>query len=115
MAWWYLFFASLMEMGWIYSLKYLDFQKLKKAASFTEAMHAGFPFLGYIAFGLANIYFFSLAMKKIPASTAFAVWTVIALAGIKLIDMWVLREPSKASDYFFLLLAIIAIAGLKKS
>lgn len=115
MAWWYLFVASLMEMGWIYSLKYLDFQKLKKISSWTEIMTVGAPLIGYITFGVANIYFFSMAMKKIPASTAFAVWTVIALAGIKLIDMWVLREPSKNSDYFFLLLAIIAIAGLKKN
>jgi quaternary ammonium compound-resistance protein SugE len=33
------------------------------------------PFIGYILFGLANIYLFSLAIKALPTATAFAVWT----------------------------------------
>ena len=44
------------------------------------------PFVGYILFGLANIYLFSLAIKQIPTATAFAVWTAITLIFIKIAE-----------------------------
>ncbi len=115
MAWLFLFIASIMEIGWMYSLKFIDLTALKKLSFTSESFIMVLPLLGYIIFGIANIYFFSLALKVIPTATAFAVWTVTALAGIKLIDIWLLKEPYKVSDYFFLLLAIIAIVGLKRN
>lgn len=115
MAWVFLFIASVMEVGWMYSLKFIDFAALKRFSFTVEFITVALPLIGYILFGLANIYFFSLALKTIPTATAFAIWTVTALAGIKLIDIWFFKEPSKISDYFFLLLAIISIVGLKKN
>ncbi len=44
------------------------------------------PLAGYLLFGLANVYFFSLAIKQIPTATAFAVWTGVSLVLIKLAD-----------------------------
>lgn len=73
------------------------------------------PLMGYIGFGLANIYFFSLAMKQIPASTAFAIWMGVILAGVKMIEVFLFKEAIKPMDYVYLALILIAIVGLKKS
>jgi len=114
-AWLFLLIASIMEMGWIFSLKFLSMDAIRKVSWSETYLKSALPLLGYIAFGLGNIYFFSLALKKIPMSTAFAIWTVTVLIGVKLVDTWILKEPSKASDYFFMFLALVAILGLKRN
>ena len=120
MAWIYLFIASLFEIAWTFSLKFMDFKKIKAirwAVFFNEGenMRALAPLLGYIVFGLGNIYFFSLAMKQIPASTAMAVWLGVALVGVKLIDIMLFKEPFHYSQLFFFLLILVGIIGLKRS
>jgi quaternary ammonium compound-resistance protein SugE len=71
------------------------------------------PLLGYIVFGLGNIYFFSLAMREIPASTAFAVWMALALVFTKVIDVAVFQQPYNMQQVIFTLVILIGIAGLK--
>jgi multidrug transporter EmrE-like cation transporter len=121
MHWLYLFIASLFEIGWIFSLKKLSFTEIRKISFQAIAQHPTdnlvvlFPLLGYIGFGLANIYFFSLAMKQIPASTAFAIWMGVTLAGVKLIEVFYFKDAIKPMDYLYLGLILIAIIGLKKS
>jgi quaternary ammonium compound-resistance protein SugE len=121
MEWLYLIIASILEVGWIFSLKKINFHAIK-GISFhlftekpTESIGTLLPLVGYAVFGLGNIYFFSLAMKKIPASTAFAVWMAITLAGVKAIEVVFFKEPIKMTDYLFLALLVIAIMGLKKN
>lgn len=121
MQWLYLFIASLFEIGWIFSLKKLSFAEIKKISFQAIAQHPTdnlvilLPLLGYIGFGLANIYFFSLAMKQIPASTAFAIWMGVTLAGVKLIEVVFFKEAIKSMDFLYLTLILVAIIGLKKS
>jgi quaternary ammonium compound-resistance protein SugE len=121
MQWLYLFIASLFEIGWIFSLRKLSFAEIKKISLQaitqhpTENLIVLLPLLGYISFGLANIYFFSLAMKHIPASTAFAIWMGLTLAGVKVIEVFLFKEAIKPMDYIYLGLILIAIIGLKKS
>lgn len=121
MQWLYLFIASLFEIGWIFSLRKLSFAEIKKISFHAIAQHPTdnliilLPLLGYIGFGLANIYFFSLAMKQIPASTAFAIWMGVTLAGVKLIEVSFFKEAIKPMDYVYLGLILVAIVGLKKS
>jgi multidrug transporter EmrE-like cation transporter len=121
MQWLYLFIASLFEIGWIFSLKKLSFTEIKKISFLAITQHPTdnliilLPLLGYIGFGLANIYFFSLAMKQIPASTAFAIWMGVTLAGVKLIEVFYFKDANKPMDYLYLGLILIAIIGLKKS
>jgi multidrug transporter EmrE-like cation transporter len=120
MQWLYLFIASLFEIGWIFSLKKLSFAEIKKISFQAMAQHptdnllALLPLLGYIGFGLGNIYFFSLAMKQIPASTAFAIWMGVTLAGVKLIEVLLFKEAIKPIDFLYLGLILVAIIGLKK-
>lgn len=120
MQWLYLFIASLFEIGWIFSLKKLSFAEIKKISLQAIAQHPSdslaiiLPLIGYIGFGLANIYFFSLAMKQIPASTAFAIWMGVTLVGVKLIEVILLKEAIKPIDFLYLGLILVAIIGLKK-
>jgi quaternary ammonium compound-resistance protein SugE len=71
------------------------------------------PLLGYIFFGLGNIYFFSLAMKDIPASTAFAVWMALALIFTKVVDVVIFQQPYNLQQIVFTILILIGIVGMK--
>ena len=73
------------------------------------------PVLGYVLFGIGNIIFFSMAMKKIPPSTAFAVWLGVAMAAAKLIDVTVFKQPYSFTQIFFILLILAGVLGLKMS
>jgi quaternary ammonium compound-resistance protein SugE len=121
MEWLYLVIASVLEVGWIFSLKELSFAAIRKLSihSFFEQPLESFwcilPLIGYIILGLGNIYFFSLAMKQISASTAFAIWMAITLAGVKFIEVLFYKESIRPSDYIFLTLLLVAIIGLKKN
>jgi quaternary ammonium compound-resistance protein SugE len=121
MAWIYLFVASLFEIAWTFSLKFMDFKQITaiKYLRFFEATVDNLKILaplgGYIAFGIANVVFFSLAIKQIPISTAMAVWVGVALIGVKLVDMLVFKEAYNFSQFFFFGLILVGVIGLKAS
>lgn len=117
-GWLYLMLASLMEMAWMISLKYLDFKAIKKIQwSFFFTERDGFltllPLIAYILFGLGNVVFFSSATKSIPLATAFAVWLGVALVGTVLIDILYFRESYSLQQLLFLTMIIIGVVGLK--
>jgi quaternary ammonium compound-resistance protein SugE len=119
MAWLYLFAASLFEMAWTFSLRFMSVKKLK-------ALHwRGFfnqpggwtvvwPFLGYIVFGLANVWCISQAMKDIPASTALAVWMGTALVGVKLVEILYMKMPYDGWQFLYIGFILIGVVGLKR-
>jgi quaternary ammonium compound-resistance protein SugE len=117
-AWVYLFIASCFEVCWIYSLKVLDMKKIAQISPstiFSDIKHweALLPLLGYIAFGLGNIYFFSQSMKTIPASTAFAVWMGLALIFSKAVGILVFKEAFNTQQLVFTAIVLVGIIGLK--
>jgi quaternary ammonium compound-resistance protein SugE len=71
------------------------------------------PFLGYIIFGIGNIYFFSLALKKIPTATAFAVWTAVAIILMKITEMLFFKGKIAFMEILFMFLITTGIVGLK--
>jgi quaternary ammonium compound-resistance protein SugE len=71
------------------------------------------PFIGYILFGLANIYLFSLAIKQLPTATAFAVWTATTLIFIKVAELLFFHQRISWIEVFFMLLIMVGIMGLK--
>jgi len=71
------------------------------------------PFAGYLVFGLANIYLFSLAIKQIPTATAFTVWTAVTLILIKIAETAFFNQRISWIEVFFLMLIMIGIIGLK--
>ena len=120
MAWIYLIVASLFEICWIYSLKYLEFKKLIKTNFVTifttkEGLLLLLPLILYVLFGLGNIIFFSKAMDKISPSVAYAVWTAVALVGIKIVDVVWFKETLTLLNVFYFLLILVGIIGLKVS
>lgn len=120
MSWLCIFVASVFEVCWIYSLKYLEFKKLIKTNIIQLfATKDGFflllPAILYVAFGVGNIVFFSKAMEKIPASVAFAVWMSVALVGVKVVDVVILKESFSYLNLFFFLLILVGIIGIKLS
>ena len=118
MAWLYLFIAALFESAWTFSLKFMRFGDLK-TLRFTnfyktaEGLPIFLPFLGYILFGIGNIYFFSLAIKQVPTATAYAVWTAVTLVLIKLAEVLFFKQRVSFFEIFFMLLIMTGIMGLK--
>ena len=119
-AWLYLLLASVMEVCWNYSLKYTSVAKIR-AIDWSQlfADSAGImtllPAIGYVAFGVGNVFFFSKALNVIPASTAFAIWMGMALVGIKIVDTLVLKEAFQWVQVFYIGCILVGIIGLKRT
>jgi quaternary ammonium compound-resistance protein SugE len=116
--WIYILIAAVFEACWVYSLKFLSMKAIGSIQVSTMLSDAApwktiSPLVGYIVFGLCNIYFFSMAMKGIPASTAFAVWMALALIFSKLLDVFVFSEPYNLQQIFFTGILLVGIIGLK--
>lgn len=116
-AWIYLIIASVFEVAWIYSVKFMRFEELFKMR-FTElftqkGLHITLPILGYIVFGVGNIILFSKAMKTIPAGIAYATWMSVALVFVKITDVTIFKQPITVLQVFFILLILAGVIGLK--
>lgn len=118
MPWLFLILASLCEICWLYCIQYLGntsfqslitFQFLQKENSWLIIT----ALLGYAGFGIANVLLFSMSMKKIPASTAFGVWTGLALCGSTLIDAYLLGHHFTMEQGIFMVLICGGILGMK--
>lgn len=117
MAWFYLIMAAALEACWMFSLKFLSFSKIKtlNIENFvqSEGLMIWLPLAGYIFFGVTNTYCLSLAMKNIPTTTAFAVWTVLSIIFIKMVEVVFFQSKVNFLELFFLSLIIVGIIGLK--
>jgi quaternary ammonium compound-resistance protein SugE len=116
--WLYILIAATFEVCWMYSLKFLSMKAIgaiQFATLFSNSSgwKALLPLVGYITFGLGNIYFFSMAMKGIPASTAFAVWMGLALIFSKTLDVFVFSEGYNMQQLLFTGVLLVGIIGLK--
>ncbi|WP_037325623.1 multidrug efflux SMR transporter, partial [Anaerovibrio sp. RM50] len=69
MSWVYLLLAGLSEMGWAVWLKY------------TEGFSRLLPSIITITLMAASFALLSLALKELPISTAYAIWTGIGTIG----------------------------------
>ena len=65
----------------------------------------------FVSYGLAFL-FFTLAVKTIEISTAYAVWSGLGTAVIALIGMAWFRETASLLKFAFLLVIIIGVVGL---
>ncbi len=117
MVWLYLAMAALFETAWTFCVKYLKFSnfRLLTWANFykIDGVQIIAPLLGYIAFGLMNVYFFSLAIKQISTAVAFAVWTALTLAFIKVAELLLFKQGISWLELFFMMLIMAGIVGLK--
>ncbi|CAN7467739.1 quaternary ammonium compound efflux SMR transporter SugE [Bosea sp. LjRoot237] len=101
MAWTYLFFAGLFEIGWAIGLKYTHgFTRLVPTALTVGSMVVSLGLLG-------------LALKSLPLGTAYAIWTGIGTIGTAVLGIILFGEPATALRLACIGLIVAGIVGLK--
>ena len=101
MAWVYLLFAGLFEIGWAIGLKYTD--------GFTRLV----PTLWTIASMIVSLLLLGLALKTLPVGTGYAVWTGIGAVGTAILGIVLLGEPATILRLASIGLILSGIIGLK--
>ncbi len=101
MAWGLLFLAGLMEAGWAIGIKYTD--------GFTRPVPSVLVTLGVVG----SLFLLSIAARTIPIGTAYAVWVGIGASGAAILGIALLKESASPGRIFFLVLMVVAVAGLK--
>ena len=103
MAWLILFVAGLFEIGWAVGLKYTE--------GFTRIGATIFTVIALIL----SMALLALALRSLPLSTSYAVWTGIGTVGTALFGFLVLKEPATLARVLCIALIALGIAGLKLS
>jgi len=101
MAWFFLFIASVFEIGWAIGMKYTH--------GFTKLV----PSVVTLVSMVLSVYLLSLATKEIPIGTAYAVWTGIGIAGTSILGVILFDETVEVLKVVFISMILIAIVGLK--
>lgn len=103
MNWIILLIAGLFEIVWAVGLKYtVGFTKLWPSVITIVAMIISFVLLG-------------IAMKTMPAGTAYAVWVGIGIVGTVILGVILFAEPVNALRIFSIVLIMAGVIGLKLS
>lgn len=101
MAWLYLFIAGLSEICWAISVKNCD------------GIRPGISLMLMIATIALSIFCFGNAIKTIPLSVAYAVWTGMGIVGVFIYDVLILKETILISNMVFVGMILTGIIGLK--
>jgi quaternary ammonium compound-resistance protein SugE len=101
MAWVYLVFAGLFEIGWAIGLKYSE--------GFTRL----WPSMATLAAMTVSIVLLAMAAKQLPIGTAYAVWTGIGAVGAVILGMVLFHDPATPARLFCVGLVLLGIIGLK--
>ncbi len=100
-AWLVLLIAGLFEIVWALGLKYSEgFSKLV-------------PSIVVVVAAAVSFWMLAMAMRVLPAGTAYAVWTGIGAAGTALLGIAWLGEPATALRLLCIVLIIAGVLGLK--
>lgn len=101
LAWTLLLVAGALEIVWVMTMKASNgFTRPLWAAATLVTASASFVLLG-------------LAMKALPAGTAYAVWTGIGAVGALVLGIVIFGEPLDAVRVACVALIVAGIAGLK--
>jgi len=101
MAWIYLAFAGLFEIGWAIGLKYTD--------GFTRPM----PTVLTVGSMVISLGLLGLALKTLPVGTAYAIWTGIGTVGTVALGIVLFGESANAIRLACIALIVAGILGLK--
>ena len=101
MYWVTLFFAGIFEVCWAVSLKMTEgFSKLLPSIVTVVGMILSFALL-------------SVAMKKLPLSMSYAIWTGIGTVGTVLFGVFYFHESITLPHIICVMMIVIGIMGLK--
>ncbi|MFA5593404.1 MAG: quaternary ammonium compound efflux SMR transporter SugE [Micavibrio sp.] len=103
MAWVYLFFAGLFELGWVLGLKY------------SEGLTKLVPSLWTVAAMAVSLWLLALAVKALPLGTSYAIWTGIGAVGAMIAGIVLFGESASAFRIASAALIVTGIVGLKLS
>ena len=101
MAWVYIFFAGLLEIGWALGLK--------ASEGFTRPL----PTLFTLIAAALSFWLLAQAMRDLPAGTAYAVWSGIGAFGTVLLGIVLFHDAVSAPRLLCLGLILAGIIGLK--
>ncbi|MBQ9441551.1 MAG: multidrug efflux SMR transporter [Selenomonadaceae bacterium] len=101
MHWLILFAAGLFEVVWAVSLK------------FTEGFTKLLPSIITVAGTICSFVLLSLAMKKLPLSISYAIWTGIGTIGTVLVGIFYFHESISLAHIICLAMIICGIIGLR--
>jgi quaternary ammonium compound-resistance protein SugE len=101
MAWAYLAAAAAFEIMFALSMKYAD--------GFTRVAPTVVTVLGLVG----GIGFLTLALKTLPVSVAYPVWTAVGTLGTVILGFILLDESLTATKVLSALAIIAGVAGLK--
>lgn len=101
MEWIYLLLAAVLEVSWAIAMKYSE--------GFTRLLPSLITAVGY----LASALFLSLALKKLPLGTAYAMWTGFGIVGTTVLGVLLFRETLNAAQVVCVLMICGGTAGLK--
>lgn len=101
MAWFVLFVAGLLEIGWAVGLKYTEGFTRPAATLLTVASLIG------------SVALLGLALKALPLGTAYAIWTGIGTLGTAILGIVFFGESATVARLTCIGLIVAGIAGLK--
>ena len=101
MNWIYLLIAGFFEIFWAVGLKF--------SQGFSKILPSIFTVIGM----LASFYFLSLALKKLPLSIAYAIWTGIGTVGTVLFGVFYFGESISLAKIICVTMIIFGIIGLR--
>ncbi|MCD6673724.1 MAG: quaternary ammonium compound efflux SMR transporter SugE [Burkholderiaceae bacterium] len=100
-AWTWLVVAGLFEIVWALGLKYSDgFSRL-------------WPSVVVVVAAAASFWLLAIAMRVLPAGTAYAVWTGIGATGTALLGIALLGESANVARLVCIGLIVAGVLGLK--
>ena len=101
MSWLHLLIAGFFEIFWAVGLK--------MSQGFSKIL----PSVLTVAGMVASFYFLSLALKKLPLSTSYAIWTGIGTVGTVLFGVFYFGESLSTLKIICVAMIICGIVGLR--
>ncbi len=101
MHWLMLLLAGIFEVGWACSMKFSE--------GFTKLVPSIITIVGYIL----SAVFLSIALKKLPLGTAYAMWTGFGMVGTSILGIFMFQEKLSLPQVICIMLIVIGIVGLK--
>ena len=101
MAWLILGVAVVTEIMWALSLKW--------ASTHVSILSSSVP----IILSFVNMALLALAMRGLPAGTAYAVWTGLGAVGVTIFGAILFKETLNAAQIGFICLIIVGVVGTK--
>ncbi|MDO5581017.1 MAG: multidrug efflux SMR transporter [Planctomycetia bacterium] len=101
MSWLFLFLAAAAEIVFVFEMKLSD--------GFTKIGHA----VASLIIMSLGVFFLSIAIRRIPVATGYAVWTGLGIIGTVFLESWYFQEPFSLGRIACIALILTGVIGLK--